>query len=241
MQKKHGPATVFGKMLKSLREGSDLTMEEFCESFNKKFDARLNKSTVSRYENNTQEPMLSVVKNIALFFHVEPSYLIDGSVHTEPETKLVAEKSYQYGTKPSPSEKNEKNGHLKNIFTTEKLPLPHKLQNIDETPEKTPGSLMSVLENNADLFIYAKGDNMANIRINDGDIVLIKKQSTINSGEIAAVLIEDEIVMKRVYIKNKNFILMDEKNKHQPVILTEKEARELKIIGKAVAFYSSVK
>ena len=36
-------------------------------------------------------------------------------------------------------------------------------------------------------------------RINDGDIVFIKQQSTVENGEIAAVLINDSATLKRVY------------------------------------------
>ena len=51
-------------------------MDTFCEKFNKKYNASLNKSTISRYENMAQEPMLSTAKNIADFFGISPSELL---------------------------------------------------------------------------------------------------------------------------------------------------------------------
>lgn len=40
---------------------------------------------------------------------------------------------------------------------------------------------------------------MIGARINDGDIVFIRKQHDVDDGEIAAVLIDDEATLKRVY------------------------------------------
>lgn len=70
------PDSHFCRKLRELRESSGLTVEEFCKQFNARFDGRMNKSTVSRYENGLQEPMISTVKKIATFFFVDPSDLL---------------------------------------------------------------------------------------------------------------------------------------------------------------------
>lgn len=74
--KTSNPDTYFGRKLREYREAADLTVEEFCKQFNSRFDGRMNKSTVSRYENGLQEPMISTVKKIAAFFSVDPSDLL---------------------------------------------------------------------------------------------------------------------------------------------------------------------
>lgn len=74
--KTSNPDTYFGRKLREYRESSNLTVEEFCKQFNVRFDGRMNKSTVSRYENGLQEPMISTVKKIATFFSVDPSDLL---------------------------------------------------------------------------------------------------------------------------------------------------------------------
>lgn len=74
--KTSNPDTYFGHKLREYRESADLTVEEFCKQFNARFDGRMNKSTVSRYENGLQEPMISTVKKIASFFSVDPSDLL---------------------------------------------------------------------------------------------------------------------------------------------------------------------
>ena len=55
---------------------------------------------------------------------------------------------------------------------------------------------------NADFCLTAKGDSMINARIFDGDIVFIKAQPQVENGEIAAVIVNDEATLKRVYLKS---------------------------------------
>lgn len=80
--KTSNPDRHFGRTLRQLREASGLTVEEFCRLYNARFDGRMNKSTVSRYENSLQEPMISTVKKVATFFSVDPSDLLGYSVDT---------------------------------------------------------------------------------------------------------------------------------------------------------------
>lgn len=82
--KTSNPDTYFGRKLREYRESSSLTVEEFCKQFNVRFDGRMNKSTVSRYENGLQEPMISTVKKIAAFFSVDPSDLLGYQTDMHP-------------------------------------------------------------------------------------------------------------------------------------------------------------
>ena len=69
--------SLFSERLRGLRCERFMSMEKLCEEFNKtQPEIRLNKSTVSRYENGTQEPQMSTVAALASFFRVSPSYLI---------------------------------------------------------------------------------------------------------------------------------------------------------------------
>lgn len=51
----------------------------------------------------------------------------------------------------------------------------------------------------ADFCLTAKGDSMINARIYDGDVVFIKQMPMVENGEIAAVIIDNEATLKRVY------------------------------------------
>lgn len=94
----------------------------------------------------------------------------------------------------------------------------------------------------ADFCLRAKGDSMINARIYDGDIVFIRKQPIVEDGEIAAVLIEDEATLKRVYYykKEKKLVLQTENPKHKPLVYTGDELNHIRILGKAIAFQSDL-
>lgn len=94
---------------------------------------------------------------------------------------------------------------------------------------------------NADFCLYCKGDSMIGARINDGDIVYIHTQSDVDNGEIAAVLIEDEATLKRVYKYNDKLVLKPENSEYEPFVYVGEEMSRIKILGKAVAFLSAVR
>lgn len=96
---------------------------------------------------------------------------------------------------------------------------------------------------NADFCLQAKGDIMTGARIMDGDIVFIRKQPIVNNGEIAAVIIDDEATLKRVYYNQKANILqlVAENPAFPPLVYSGEELNQIRILGKAVAFQSDVK
>ena len=101
----------------------------------------------------------------------------------------------------------------------------------------TPGN-----DIDADFCLCASGDSMIGARIFDGDIVFIRAQDTVENGEVAAVIIGDEATLKRVYFypdKNK-LVLSPENPKYAPLVYMGGELESIKIIGKAVAFQSTV-
>lgn len=92
----------------------------------------------------------------------------------------------------------------------------------------------------ADFCLIAKGDSMKDARIYSGDVVFLKSCEMVENGEIAAVVIDDEATLKRVYYypdQNK-IMLLPENKKYAPIIYTGEEIDHVRIIGRAVAFRS---
>ena len=69
---------MFNERLKELRTQKGYSMDRLVELYNAKYDAKMNKSTLSRYENGLQEPIYTVVVNLANFFDVSVDYLSGG-------------------------------------------------------------------------------------------------------------------------------------------------------------------
>ena len=77
--------------------------------------------------------------------------------------------------------------------------------------------------------LRAKGDSMIGARIHEGDLLLIREQPEVENGEIAAVLIGHEAVLKRVHRHKEQLVLQSENPKYPPIVAPPAEA---KIIGK---------
>jgi repressor LexA len=93
----------------------------------------------------------------------------------------------------------------------------------------------------ADFALRVKGDSMINARINDGDIVFLRKQPTVEQGEIAAVLIDDEATLKRFRRYGNHIVLQAENPNVADIEYDLTEDSNVRILGKAVAFQSDVK
>lgn len=96
---------------------------------------------------------------------------------------------------------------------------------------------------NADFCLTARGDSMINARIYDGDIVFIKSTPEVYNGEIAAVIINDEATLKRVYYyrEENKLVLVAENPKYAPLVYINEELDTINILGRAVAFMSDIK
>lgn len=95
----------------------------------------------------------------------------------------------------------------------------------------------------ADFCLKAQGDSMIGARIYDGDIVFIRQQDMVNDGEIAAVLIDDEATLKRVYYDREagELSLYPENPRYKTMRFSGEELDHIRILGKAVAFQSDVR
>ncbi len=85
-------------------------------------------------------------------------------------------------------------------------------------------------------YLDVVGDSMKDIRILEGDRVYIKKQSTLENGEVGVVLIEDEATLKRVFYDKDKLVLKSENEAYEPMVFTRKDIDEknIKVLGKLI-------
>ena len=102
--------------------------------------------------------------------------------------------------------------------------------------------VMADMDIHADFCLTAKGDSMVNARIYEGDIVFIKEMPIVENGDIAAVIIDDEATLKRVYYYPDDSMLqlVAENPKYKPLVYQGEELNHIRILGKAVYFMSAV-
>lgn len=93
----------------------------------------------------------------------------------------------------------------------------------------------------ADFCLRAKGDSMIDARILNGDIVFVREQPDVETGEIAVVLIDNEATLKKVYKYPDKLVLMAANTSYSPMVYMPEELENVRILGKAVAFQSLVR
>ena len=202
--------------IRDLRAKHGLTLEQVAQQVG------VGRSTVRKWETGIIENMRrDKIAKLAAARHTTPGYLMGWSEEQEL---------------PCPS-------NLSNLPTMEKIPLVGAIacgapilaqEHIEDYVDK-PTHIR------ADFALTCKGDSMINARIFDGDVVYIRQQDTVDSGEIAAVLIDSEATLKRVRLFDDHISLEPENPQYRPIVLWGDEMNTVRILGKAVAFTSTVR
>jgi len=92
-----------------------------------------------------------------------------------------------------------------------------------ETPDtiEVPGSMLGAGEN---FVLKVQGDSMIGDGILDGDYVVVRKQSTADSGQTVVALIRGEATVKRFYRKGATIELHPANPTMQPLIVSSEES-----------------
>lgn len=67
---------TLGERLKTLRRNCHITQDELANKINTKFNTSINKSMISKWENDKGDPYLEYAKYLAIFFNVSLDYLL---------------------------------------------------------------------------------------------------------------------------------------------------------------------
>ena len=218
-----------GDRVKELRNKKGLTQTELANLLGYK-----SKSSVAHIENGRDIPRSMVVR-LANVLNTTPTYLMGW----EDEPKSAEDDSVDNGV-------NELIDKYDNIepSTTKKFPVLGKIACGEPIYDEYIDTFIEASSNlKADFCLICKGDSMINARIYDGDIVFISASPQVHNGEIAAVVIGEEATLKRVYYyrdQNK-LVLVAENPRFDPLVYTNEDLNQIRILGKAVAFMSNIK
>lgn len=80
--------------------------------------------------------------------------------------------------------------------------------------------------------LHVVGDSMIGAGINNGDIAIIKKVDRVENGEIAAVLVEQEATLKRIYLSSKSLVLKSENPVFCDLIYDLDKSDYVRILGR---------
>lgn len=208
--------------IKQRRIELGLTMADVAQSVG------VSEATISRWESGDIANMKrDKIVSLAKALHVSPSFIMGWD---EPETEdIVSSNKYN------------------NVFPikTHKIPLLGDIACGEPifASEDKESYVLAGTDIRADFCLRACGDSMINARIYDGDIVFIREQPMVEKGEIAAVIINDEATLKRVYYypEQNKIILNPENPAYEPFVYVGEELNSIRILGKAIAFQSDVR
>lgn len=212
-----GNKQVLSKNLNNLMQSKGVDRNELCTALNLKY------STLSEWCSGKKYPRIDKIELLANYFNV-------------PKSALIEEQTSDF-----------------NIFSQFDNISPIRTQRIPLLGEIACGEPIYCDEDResyvevgadirADFCLRAKGDSMINARICDGDIVFIRQQPMVENGEIAAVIIDNEATLKRVYYYREDgkLVLQAENPKYSPLVYVGEELNTIRILGKAIAFESNL-
>ncbi|MFF5512993.1 LexA family protein [Staphylococcus capitis] len=197
-----------GQRIKNRRKEMKMSADDLGEKIGK------NRATIYRYEKDEIENMpYDVIEPIAKVLRVSPAYLMgwdkeENNIHTLPVKKIPVVSKISAGL-PIYSEENLIDYIY---FATNKL-------NSDKE----------------EFGLKVSGDSMDKI-FQDGDIVVVEKDSIVENGQLGVVMINGyNATVKRIRYNGDQVILIPESNNtnHYPQVYGKDD--EVKIIGRVVA------
>lgn len=209
---------MFGDVLKQLRIEAKLTQKELSRILG------VSESTVGMYERNQREPAFEMLEAIADYFNVDMDYLTGRA-----SVRRVV--SYSPADNILPFPRMNAVPLVGTIACGAPILSTESVEDYVDMPEHVK----------ADFALRCKGDSMINARIYDGDIVYIHQQPTVEDGQIAAVLIDNEATLKRVHLFPDHVVLEPENPQYRPLVYWENDMNSVRILGLAVAFTSTVR
>ncbi|MBU4450626.1 MAG: LexA family transcriptional regulator [Actinobacteria bacterium] len=194
-----------GLYLKELRLKNNLTTKQV------EVKTGISNSYISLIERNKRKPSAEILSKLAKAYQVKAEDLLRLIGYLPPIIKT------KYGFQQIP------------IYNIAAIKKPFLISENIEGYSPLPPGLESY--STKDFFaIRVKDKNMTCKRIEEGDILIIKKQSKIEKGAIALISLNNEITTKRVVKQDKHIILQSTDLEHLPILV--KETDDFGIIGK---------
>ena len=189
----------FGDKLKECRRAKNMTLEELALKYNRRFDGGLSKGTLSKYENNKQEPLVSVVTNLTEILDVSSDYLLGRSDNPNPEENISAT--------------TDDNVHNIPVFNSVSAGLGRLA---DSTPDDFVPTFLPYGANPEEYVrINVSGDSMSPL-IDDGSQILVRLQPSADNGSVAVVLVDGEEAFVKRLNYGMNWVELESINPYYP-------------------------
>lgn len=210
-------ATLYDR-IKSRRIELGLTVEELAHKMGYK-----DKSSISKIENGKADIPQSKIAAFADALETTTAYLMGWEERPGP-SQPTQKATIPPGFIPMP--KMVKVPLVGSIACGTPILAEQNIEKIVDVPENI----------RCDFSLTCHGDSMVDAGIHDKDVVYIRIQPVVENGEIAAVRIDGEATLKRVYYNPGTLTLMPANPAYAPMVYTGSQLEEVHIEGKAVGW-----
>ena len=206
-----------GEKIKQLRIERGMTLEQLGDAVG------VGKSTVRKWENGIIANMRrDKIAKIAEALHVSPAYLMGWEESGSDLSSIT-------GARPIRSIRLPILGHV-------------SCGEPKFASEEFEGYVDAEADITADFCLIAKGDSMINIGIEEGTVVFIRRQDSVENGQIAVVIYDDDATLKRVYYYPDQalLILRAENPRYKDITFVGPQLNAVRILGRAVMFQRKI-
>ena len=200
---------IFAKNLRHYMEQNNKTRTEMCEALGVKY------TTFADWVNAKTYPRIDRIEQIANYFGIKKSVLLE-------EHSLLPVGAIPYQERPT-----QPIPIVGVVSCGTPLLAEDNIEGYYET------SLQDITSGETYFWLRAKGDSMINVGIHEGDLLLIRQQNDVDSGDIAVVSINsDEATLKRIIKKENAIILQPENPSYETKIFVGEEMISVHIRGR---------
>lgn len=231
--------------MKELRQERGITMKDAAQQLNLPYTTYVN------YEKGTREPNSETLIQIANFYNTSIDYLLGksdtriddrvldivneldfdalaqaGNIRDALKKQQTNNTSIPPGFEPLP--KMVKRPLVGSIACGEPITAEENIEDYVDVPENVQ----------CDFCLRCKDDSMIDAGIHDGDVVYIHIQPQVENGQIAAVRIDGEATLKRVFWdeSSQTLTLLAENRNFAPLVYTGPILETVHFEGKAVGY-----
>lgn len=233
------------KQLMETRNLKQVDILKACEPFCKQYNVKMNKSDLSQYVSGKAEPNQDKLFVLGNALKVNEAWLMGYDVPMERISKQPAEMGYGYM-------KQIQEENKKALLEANKIP-----EGFSPPPEMVLKPLVGKIacgtpilaEQNiedyitvpkdvkCDFLLTCDGDSMIEAGIRSGDVVYLIKQPDIDyNGQIAAVRVDGEATLKKVFKYQDKVVLQPANANYEPLVYIKEEMNNLVIEGIATGF-----
>ena len=197
--------STFGARLRSLMDESGLSYEQLGDRLN------MNPQTLNRYVLGQREPKIGTAAAIARSLGVDPLWLQGFNVPRRP---------------PCPAHREPVVPILGVIRAGTPILASQQIEGYAAADVPDPEE---------HFYLRVIGDSMINAGIRDGDLVLIRRQSTAENGQKVVALIDDSATVKTFYKEDGHIRLQPENDSMEPIIVEPDQP--FQILGKVIGVF----